>query len=140
MQLLAIPTLIAGLAATADAFTFTWKNDFSADFKIGDNFVVEWEPVKQKNDLLLISVIAVNNTLTWAPPDPVFGFPGHWYNEEVISDQWDASLKKGSFTWPIQPLQAGYLGDGYNYTFDVTWDDYATSADHSDSPIFHIYQ
>ncbi|KAI1199980.1 hypothetical protein F5X97DRAFT_111072 [Nemania serpens] len=139
MQLFAIPTLIAGLAATADAFTFTWKNDFSAGFKIGQKLVVEWEPVKQRNDLLLISVIAVNNSLTWQPPSPVFGSPGYWYNQEVISEQWDASLKKGTFTWPIQPLQDGYLGDNYNYTFDVTWNDYATSADHSDSPIFHIY-
>lgn len=81
MKLLSIPTLIAGLAMTADALTFEWTTDFSADFKIGSELPVTWKPVTQENDELWFSLVAYNNSLTWSPPNEVFGVPGFWYND-----------------------------------------------------------
>ncbi|KAI1306237.1 hypothetical protein F5Y03DRAFT_146199 [Xylaria venustula] len=138
MQLLAIPTLLAGLVGTANALTFTWLTDFSADFKIGSNLLVEWEPVVQHNDQLVVSMVVYNDTLAYEPPNEIFGTPGFYYNDERAVELGVASLKSGKLTWPIEPIDDNWVGDGFNYTFQVTWDDYETAADASTSPVFHI--
>ncbi|KAI0965504.1 hypothetical protein F4678DRAFT_334404 [Xylaria arbuscula] len=138
MQLLAISTLIAGLAATADAFTFTWLTDFSAEFNTGSKLLVKWQPVTQKNNQLVVSLVVYNNTLAYEPPNEIFGTPGFYYNDERVNELGVASLKGGKLTWPIEPADDGWVGDGFNYTFQVTWNDYDTAADASTSPVFHI--
>lgn len=49
-----------------------------------------------------------------------------------------ASLKGGEFDWPVEAVDDGWVGEGFNYTFDVTWNNHQTAQDMSRSPVFHI--